>query len=299
MKKNFNYVRIFFRIFLIIAILFSSQILASSKNDDHYLILTFSKKYYFNQLNTYEKEIYLNLLNSKDKFINNEKIYCIELDYENQFETYSNYLEKSIYAYIFDNPESTLWLWTQNYRFSYETVNGTNYLYIAPDTDSNAYTDFSNEELDSRINAVEKLTSDFVTSLSGTNKEKYLKINNWILQNSEYAEDLVENDLAYTSNNLYSALIDKSTICSGFSFAFKYICDLANLPCIYLTGFDFVRTYHAWNVVFVDDQWKVIDLTLNLGREKASFISLSSCPYTVGMFDGAEFSFSYPSLITS
>lgn len=58
----------------------------------------------------------------------------------------------------------------------------------------------------------------------------------------------------------YGALITGSTVCSGYSKAFKNICEQMGLPCYIVTG-DCGGMRHAWNAVPMDGEILYIDCT--------------------------------------
>lgn len=47
-------------------------------------------------------------------------------------------------------------------------------------------------------------------------------------------------------------------ICAVYANSFAYLCDAAGIPCIIVTSEN-----HAWNEVYVDDQWLTVDVTFN------------------------------------
>lgn len=53
-----------------------------------------------------------------------------------------------------------------------------------------------------------------------------------------------------------SALEDGYAVCEGFASAALDFCRALDIPCLFLTGND-----HAWNMVYIDGAWKVLDVT--------------------------------------
>lgn len=99
--------------------------------------------------------------------------------------------------------------------------------------------------------------------------DKYETIYDLLCKTVSYDYDLADASIEAPDNlsaemlrdrTAYGALITRSTVCSGYSRAFKNICDELNLPCYIVTGYcDGVR--HAWNVVPIDGQHLYIDCT--------------------------------------
>lgn len=53
--------------------------------------------------------------------------------------------------------------------------------------------------------------------------------------------------------------------CSNYAHAFLFLCDLVDIPCIYLASHD-----HGWNAVYVDGRWSYVDTVVNdVGDELA------------------------------
>jgi transglutaminase/protease-like cytokinesis protein 3 len=64
----------------------------------------------------------------------------------------------------------------------------------------------------------------------------------------------------YVNRSAYGALITGSTICSGYSRAFKAICDEFDVPCWVVLGTKGGQA-HAWNLVLIDDSSFYVDCT--------------------------------------
>lgn len=79
------------------------------------------------------------------------------------------------------------------------------------------------------------------------------------------------------SNTLHSKL----AVCSGYSLLFQELCDHSNVKSIEVNGackgygFDATsnkrESTHAWNAVFVDNEWRMIDSTWGAGYIDTSF----------------------------
>lgn len=94
----------------------------------------------------------------------------------------------------------------------------------------------------------------------------------WIAENIAYdvkgwkTENPRAGDLNYT-------LKTKKAVCAGYASLLKYFCDLLNIECQIVTGT--ARTFdrdiyltqsklfenHAWNIVKINSEWKIIDPT--------------------------------------
>ncbi len=61
------------------------------------------------------------------------------------------------------------------------------------------------------------------------------------------------------NQSAYSALVNGSTVCAGYSRAFQYVCQLAGIPCYYCSGY--AGENHAWNIICLDDEFYNVDVT--------------------------------------
>ena len=74
----------------------------------------------------------------------------------------------------------------------------------------------------------------------------------------KYVNDYLCNTITYASVNhsLDGALIEKQTVCEGYTLAFKLIMDRLGIPCYIVTSSD-----HAWNAVELDGKLYWVDTT--------------------------------------
>lgn len=105
---------------------------------------------------------------------------------------------------------------------------------------------------DSLFNIVDEwlysVTDDEVTTY-----QKELAINNLICNELDY-----DFNSAY-NQSVYSAVMNKSTVCAGYSAAFSMLCNAAGIDCLTVSS-----SNHAWNVVKTDDgKWYAVDATWN------------------------------------
>lgn len=98
--------------------------------------------------------------------------------------------------------------------------------------------------------------------------------------------DLQQKQKALKEHSIISTLRTNSAICEGYAQTFKKVCDLMNIPCLFVDGYSKTgvrdigknppRPDHAWNAVKIDNKWYVLDVTWGAGRGngntwKASF----------------------------
>lgn len=112
-------------------------------------------------------------------------------------------------------------------------------IYASADTSS---TDIYTETVSDILSRVNNDWSDF---------EKVLYIHDYLTTHCEY-------DLTYSHYSAYSAIVDKTAVCQGYSLAFKDLMNRLNVPCEMVTS---STLNHAWNAVKVDSHWYYIDVT--------------------------------------
>lgn len=69
------------------------------------------------------------------------------------------------------------------------------------------------------------------------------------------------------SGNIKGAFLEKRAVCEGFSRAFLMLCQRVGVPCLYVSGSlltdpeNDVWGSHAWNYVFLEGKWYLVDIT--------------------------------------
>lgn len=95
--------------------------------------------------------------------------------------------------------------------------------------------------------------------------EKELAIHDWIIDNTSYdleADSKSKNAEPNPNNdNPYGVLIDGTGICSGYSSAFQLFMDMLDIGCITINGTSGSGGPHAWNMVYIENEWYCIDVT--------------------------------------
>ena len=85
----------------------------------------------------------------------------------------------------------------------------------------------------------------------------------------------------YADNNqtAYSAIVNHSSVCAGYSKAFQYIMQKLNIPCYYVTGYS--NGDHAWNIVKLGDYYYNVDLTWdNTGNNRYSYFNKNDSDFS-------------------
>lgn len=125
-----------------------------------------------------------------------------------------------------------------------------------------------------------KELADKLTRGYPTNVEKTRAIFRWItdrisyrttFKNIEPAEESDTAALKPLSERVAEAvLLNRQALCDGYSRLFKTLCDYAAIPCEVIHGYARTETHkqiqrfgsnHAWNAVYLDSNWYLLDLT--------------------------------------
>lgn len=81
-----------------------------------------------------------------------------------------------------------------------------------------------------------------------------------------------------SSHNVIGALLKKQAVCESISKAFKLLCDVHQIPCLVVYGFDDeekLKAYrakelpngHAWNMVKLHGNWANVDVTWDINSK--------------------------------
>ncbi len=112
---------------------------------------------------------------------------------------------------------------------------------------------------------------------------KTLNIHNYIVNKLSYATSAlnVEKTTGVTNDvirSTYTAFTDDEVVCEGYAKAFKYLCDMYDIPCITVVGDannGSSTEGHMWNLVQGDDSnWYTVDCTWDdpvNGSERTSY----------------------------
>lgn len=123
------------------------------------------------------------------------------------------------------------------------------------------------EQVNKQIDKIVKKVKKKVGSGVGNNRATYKAINDVLCWHISYDKELAdvletgnENDPLRNNRSAYGALVKKKTVCSGYTAAFKAVCDAMSLPCWSLAGTT-DNANHAWNVVICNKKVYYIDVT--------------------------------------
>ncbi|MCR5742309.1 MAG: hypothetical protein K6F92_01075 [Lachnospiraceae bacterium] len=117
------------------------------------------------------------------------------------------------------------------------------------------------ERSDIYTSGIEQIRDSVLSNIEGLDiyaREKY--IHDYLAYNVDYEENRHDQ-------NIYSALIEGRSVCSGYSKAFQYLCQAAQIPCYLCNGVgygseeDVEGGLHMWNVVYMGGVYSNVDIT--------------------------------------
>ena len=191
---------------------------------------------YFGYLNENQQKIY-------------KQIYANAVEYVTTFvptENISVEEVKEVFEALYNDHPELFWVNT-SYSYKY-TSNDICVQIILNFNETADNIDYYKKLFDDAANKIIKEANKYNTDYL---KEKY--VHDTIVKSVKYDKNASMNQSAY------SALVNKKTICAGYSRAFQYIMIQLHIPTYYCVGISKVN--HAWNIVKLDDGYYNVDLT--------------------------------------
>lgn len=194
--------------------------------------------------------------------------------------TYQDYTQGTVssYSLVDGNGDYTIAL--------YSNVSGTSYKSVAK---AAAHVELTSEfapylASSTKVNfaAGDAVTAKAAELCAGkiTDAEKVVAIHNYIAANYTYDSELAAKIDAGTVNNYVpnanSVLNAKKGICYDLASLFAAMCRSQGIPCKLTSGYA-GTVYHAWNQVYVNGAWQVIDPTYAIARVRVGAADLQGC----------------------
>ncbi|ASA25573.1 transglutaminase-like domain-containing protein [Paenibacillus donghaensis] len=102
-----------------------------------------------------------------------------------------------------------------------------------------------------------------------TDQEKVKAIYNYVVENVKYDYSLANSVTTDYIPNIDNTLTSKKGICYDYSSLFAAMLRSVDIPAKLVMGnTSYVAQYHAWNEVFLDGKWVIIDTTVDAGLGK-------------------------------
>lgn len=169
-------------------------------------------------------------------------------------------------------PHSDFSLITQAIHFDYPLLFYVNYYHIVYSQNifgMNIIGDYvySKSEAEVLLGKCEQW-GNFIFSNAPSNlgmAEKALWLHDVILNNVKYGES---NGIR--SHNIIGVVQEGVAVCEGISMAYKFLCDLLDIPCIYVSG-TLNGSPHGWNMLWINNETSFVDVTNDINTYSGSF----------------------------
>lgn len=230
--------------------------------------------FFYNQLTNTQKKLYDGLKENKENMMNGTyqieygNIFSDIINEESGKEKLGDDYQSAVEAFLYDNPD-VFYIDANKLYLTVETSNRlfkkTNNVYIGPKDNSNYYVDGfeSEQQVKSAMKKIQASRDEVLRNLTDNTYRNVLKIHDYLIDTIDYDQ----NYSSIGSYSVYGALVDKKCVCEGYAKALKYLLNAADIPCIIVQGTAINSTgkseSHAWNCVYVNDEWYYIDATWN------------------------------------
>lgn len=130
--------------------------------------------------------------------------------------------------------------------------------------------DYNTSSKEFEISFTYRLTADEISSMNIASEKAAKEIISQLTPDMDDYEKLkffhdylilnCETDTEYKyADTIYGALVEKKALCEGYSKAFSYLCNLAGIENVIVTGQTYVA--HMWNMVKLSGNWYHVDVT--------------------------------------
>lgn len=99
-----------------------------------------------------------------------------------------------------------------------------------------------------------------------------------------WLHDVILNNVKYSdsngirAHNLIGVVSDGAAVCEGISMTYKFLCDLFEIPCIYVSG-TLNGEPHGWNMIWINNETSFVDVTndasIHGGFDRKNFLRSS------------------------
>ncbi len=242
---------------------YTNNIESSLISEEDVITLADSKytgdKYNFDNKNY----IYYSMLKDNQKSLYRQ-IYANAIELENNFKPVITInikeVKNAFEALLYDHPE-LFWL-SNTYSYKYTKDNNCVQITINFNFNKNNIEQEKakfNQEVNRIVNSAKKYKTDY---------EKELYVHNYLINNIDYT------NISSLNQSAYSAIVNKKSVCAGYSKAFQLIMRKLNISAYYVVGY--ANTDHAWNIIKINNKYYNVDLTWNdTGSAKDKYFNVS------------------------
>lgn len=205
----------------------------AAEEEDH--SLDESIYYCYNRLNLQDRQTYNAILQGIRDMAETTSVDCTDRDL----------LDHLHFMVLLDHPEL---FWTGN------TVH---YTYYDDHTDIAEEYVHSRSERDVMQQEINEQTETILKQID-QNQDDYEKLKalfEYVVQSVDYVDGAPDNQ------NIYSSLVNKKTVCAGYTRMFQYFAQKLGIECLYITGDIRDEESHAWNIVNLYGSYYQVDST--------------------------------------
>ena len=195
---------------------------------------SYTERYPYKQLTGPEQQLYANIVRAAENF-ETEVVVPDGLTSDDIFK---------VYLIVFNNEPQLFWLST-TVPSGYGTLS-LNYVLTRSQAQEVQKT------IDANVQSVMNKVSAYSSTIS-----KLKVIHDWVITNNTF-----NISGSFDTCGIYNGLTGYGTIqCQGYAKSVLYLCDVAGIECMTVVGNNAEGDTHAWNVVYCDNGYYILDTT--------------------------------------
>ncbi|MDE6599625.1 MAG: hypothetical protein K2K34_06045 [Oscillospiraceae bacterium] len=196
---------------------------------------SYKDRYPYQQLNKSEQQLYADIVEAAESF-------------ETQVDVPSSLSSDDIvkvYALVYNQEPQLFWM--------------SNIVPVALGGMLNLQYDLTPSQAASAQKEIDATVSDIMSKVNGYSStvSRLKVIYDWVITHNTFS--LQGN---YRTCGIYNGLTDGGELqCQGYAKTVLYLCDIAGIECMVVTGNNTEGSTHAWNVVYCDNGYYILDTT--------------------------------------
>lgn len=193
----------------------------------------YTTRYPYKQLSASEKQLYKNFVEAAYSF--NTKVQVPDgLVYEDIFK---------VYCMVYNQEPQLFWL-SSTVPSGYGTID-VEYIYTEDEAAD------IQKDIDANVKSVMSKVAGYSSTVS-----KLKVIYDWVVTNNTFASSGGVHTLG-----VHTGLTGGALQCQGYAKTVQYLCDVAGIECMVVNGNNAEGETHAWNVVYCDNGYYILDTT--------------------------------------
>lgn len=196
---------------------------------------SYTERYPYKQLSASEQKLYANIVKAAESF--DTKVEVPDgLTSDDIFK---------VYLIVFNNEPQLFWLST-SVRPSYGTMS-------IQFTLTRSQAEQVQKTIDTNVSSVMQKVNSYSSTIS-----KLKVIHDWVVTNN-----IFDNQGTFETCGVYNGLAGNNSQlqCQGYAKTVLYLCDVAGIDCMTVNGNNTEGDTHAWNVVYCDNGYYILDTT--------------------------------------